>query len=89
MLTGCLGLIKSDHICMLVTKIGFELEINMRDSVYICSIPASQYWGPTTTKLYDVINGLPAASPLIFEVVPLHMDMLEVMRLDEGGEQFI
>ena len=23
MLTGCLGLIKSDHICMLVTKIGF------------------------------------------------------------------
>ena len=35
MLTGCLGLIESDHICMLVTKIGFKLEIKMWDSVYL------------------------------------------------------
>ena len=34
MLTGCLGLIKSDRICMLVTKIGFQFEIKMWDSVY-------------------------------------------------------
>ena len=36
MFTGCLGLIKSDHIFKLVTKIGFKLEIKMWDSVYKC-----------------------------------------------------
>ena len=36
MLTGGLGLIKSDHICKLVTKLIFQLEIIMWDSVYIC-----------------------------------------------------
>ena len=31
---GAMTLNKSDHICMLVTKLGFQFEIKMWDSVY-------------------------------------------------------
>ena len=34
MLAGCSGLIKSVHICMLITKVSFQLWIKMWDSVY-------------------------------------------------------